>query len=248
LDESLQKYSCHQLAISFNGGKDSVVMLHLIDMALQMKQEQVGGHQLFASTSTPAEQRNSTSLPSCGEAYSMSKMVTLYFLLDNIFQEVTDYVGKAAKRYKLCLITLGEFKLGLEKVKAEYPVQAIFMGTRKIDPHGETLQPFQPTDPGWPQFMRINPILDWKYHEVWAFIQYFNLEYCSLYDQGYTSIGQQHNTRPNPALAYRDDITGVLKYLPAYKLQDGTKEREGRGVAVIGDANVGSGGEARLTV
>ncbi len=47
-------------------------------------------------------------------------------------------------------------------------VQAIFVGTRRTDPHGGQLTSFDMTDGGWPRFMRIHPVIDWHYAEIWA--------------------------------------------------------------------------------
>lgn len=35
----------------------------------------------------------------------------------------------------------------------------------------------------------LNPIIDWKEHEVWDFININKLEYCCLYNQGYERLG-----------------------------------------------------------
>ena len=55
-------------------------------------------------------------------------------------------------------------KKGLEKYLAERPsIQAVFVGTRRTDPHGENLKHFDPTDAEWPDFMRVHPVIDWHY-------------------------------------------------------------------------------------
>jgi FAD synthetase len=101
------------------------------------------------------------------------------------------------------------------------------MGNRSTDPYSSQLNKFQMTDKGWPQVMRVFPILDWSYAEVWQVMLALSIDYCSLYDQGYTSLGNPENTSRNPALEYKDH-QGETSYKPAHTLQDGSEERAGR--------------------
>ncbi|KAF9626740.1 hypothetical protein IFM89_038958 [Coptis chinensis] len=56
-----------------------------------------------------------------------------------------------------------DFKSGLEALLKEKPTKAIFLGTRIGDPNAVGQEQFSPSSPGWPPFMRVNPILDWSY-------------------------------------------------------------------------------------
>lgn len=39
------------------------------------------------------------------------------------------------------------------------------------DPNAADQETFCPSSVGWPAFMRVNPILEWSYHDVWGFLQ-----------------------------------------------------------------------------
>lgn len=61
--------------------------------------------------------------------------------------------------------------------------------------------------------MRINPVLNWAYRDVWAYLRQLDALVCPLYYKGYTSLGSTQDTEPNPALL-RSDGT----FAPAHEL------------------------------
>lgn len=81
-----------------------------------------------------------------------------------------DFVSTSTEQYHLDLVRYGlPMRRALEAYLLDRPsVRAIFMGTRRTDPHSEFLAHFSPTDADWPQFMRVNPLIDWHYAEIWA--------------------------------------------------------------------------------
>lgn len=93
------------------------------------------------------------------------KLQAVYIVSPHPFAEVDDFVVSSAAEYRLDIsrYTL-PMKQGLETFLTDRPgMRAIFVGTRRTDPHGGALKHFDPTDPGWPAFMRIHPVIDWHY-------------------------------------------------------------------------------------
>ena len=72
--------------------------------------------------------------------------------------------------------------------------------------------------------MRVHPVIDWHYAEVWAFLRYLEVGYCELYDLGYTSLGGLGDTHQNPALR----LENTERFRPAYELVEDEEERLGR--------------------
>lgn len=120
-----------------------------------------------------------------------------------------------------------DFKGEVKKLIDSQGTKAIIMGNRRSDPWSRDLEPICKSSPGWPEFIRVFPILDWNYNQVWHFLRAYEQPYCSLYDEGYTSLGEMDNSQKNPHL--REELEdGTIRYLPAYMLTDEDKERESR--------------------
>ena len=69
-----------------------------------------------------------------------------------------------------------------------HQLQAAILGTRRTDPYSKDLEYFTQSTPQFGNFMRVFPILDWKYAHIWNFIHYFKIPYCLLYDKVYIYI------------------------------------------------------------
>ncbi|KAL2229381.1 UNVERIFIED_CONTAM: FAD synthase [Sesamum indicum] len=212
IQRALALYSVEEVAFSFNGGKDSTVLLHLLRAGYYM-------HKAGTNLSTRDPVNDETTFP----------IRTIYFESSSAFPEINSFTYDTAFVYKLQMdIIRLDFKSGLEALLKDKPIRAIFLGVRIGDPTAVGQEQFSPSSPGWPPFMRVNPILDWSYRDVWAFLLTCKVQYCSLYDQGYTSIGSIHDTVPNALLCHTKTDNSEEKYKPAYLLPDGRLERAGR--------------------
>jgi FAD synthetase len=101
---------------------------------------------------------------------SPATLQAIYIAPPDPFPEVEDFVETSTQQYRLDLRRYSvPMRSALEAYLHDRPtVKAIFMGTRRTDPHCEFLTHFSPTDKDWPQFMRVNPVIDWHYVEIWA--------------------------------------------------------------------------------
>ncbi|KAK5121721.1 hypothetical protein LTR85_004596 [Meristemomyces frigidus] len=227
LEEALERYSLDELSLSYNGGKDCLVLLVLYLSALHT----------HSTKGTNADDINSDAHPPPPRLPQTLRSV--YIISPHPFKEVDDFVDDSLRTYHL---DLARYAKPMKEAFADYlgdykEVKAIFVGTRRTDPHGGSLKYFDPTDRGWPSFMRIHPVIDWHYAEIWTFIRELEIPYCPLYDMGYTSLGGTTDTHPNPALAVKDDPGGE-KYRPAFELVEDEAERLGRDRIMVatGDA------------
>lgn len=218
IHKALKQYSLDEISLSYNGGKDCLVLLILFLSAIATSG--VGEPKTKQTLSSPIFSKSKIS------SLFPHRLHSVYVMAPHSFPEVDAFVTTSATAYGLDLV---RYSLPLKAALTRYlednkVIKAIFVGTRRSDPHGKLLTHFNETDNGWPSFMRVHPIIDWNYSEIWAFILHFRIPYCTLYDQGYTSLGGINDTHPNPALR----VDNLETYKPAYELSDDDAERLGR--------------------
>jgi len=216
----LRRYKLENLSISFNGGKDCLVLLIL-----------------FLASLPPYLPSPSNPTSSASGEKEEGRINSVYVTTTYPFPQVDAFVQTCIRTYHLSLTRYSQpMKSSFERYLQDNPnVQAIFVGTRRTDPHGELLSHFDVTDHGWPKFMRVHPVVDWGYKDVWGFLRELQVPYCVLYDMGYTSLGGTKDTHPNPALLedgteIQEDEGGEKKrrFRPAYELVEDGQERLGR--------------------
>ncbi|KAK9846826.1 hypothetical protein WJX84_007716 [Apatococcus fuscideae] len=213
IERTLDIFGSNSTALSFNGGKDSTVLLHLVRAAVALKAREP--QNLLASVETAPQDAPG----------GLGGVLTFMFERTDDFKEIIEFGQLSDRLYDLKMNKLqGDFKPGLATFISEHSIRAILIGTRSSDPNAKGQDKFCPSSKGWPPFMRVNAVLDWEYEDVWAFLRAVGVQYCPLYDKGYTSLGAIHNTLQNSALL-RPDGT----YAPAHELSHGELERVGRG-------------------
>ncbi|XP_044270845.1 FAD synthase-like isoform X2 [Tribolium madens] len=201
IENCLQQFGLENIFVSFNGGKDCTVLLHLVLTVVRRKYPQ-----------------HSHPIP------------CLYVQSESPFPEQDEFIDLCKCYYNLKIMTLKSgIKDALAHTLQQFPnYKACFMGTRRTDPFSGDLSVFQMTDANWPQILRVSPVLDWHYSDIWDYLLLYKVPYCKLYDLGFTSLGNTVNTERNPSLKCYDPFDGSEFYLPAYKLLKEGKERNGR--------------------
>ncbi|KAI3380258.1 hypothetical protein SNEBB_010635 [Seison nebaliae] len=192
------RYKCNEISVAFDGGKDGSVVLFLYYFIQFIR--------------------------TCNKQQSLVLFRVVAPDKNDHFNELNEYVNLIEENYN-CRIRKYETNLknALYQFQEDEPeIKVVLMGNRRKDPYSYNMKYEEWTDNNWPRYLRVFPILNWTYHEVWYFLLRMNLPYCSLYDQGYTSLGRRSCTNRNEKLFIKD------RYLAAYYLENEDDERHGR--------------------
>jgi FAD synthetase len=210
IHRAIDIFGLEGVCFSFNGGKDSTVVLHLLRIVIAKRVLEEA--QLAEKARLEASTSNAKTVTSPRQCFvspalldeddlearveqAMKRVPVMYFDSHDQFPEVRDFIELCVANYSLnCHVYKCSFVEGVKDILEKLGIKGIYMGVRGGDPHTEDLEHYSPSTPGWPAFLRVNPILRWTYADVWSFLRECKLEYCNLYDHGYeiTKTGTAH--------------------------------------------------------
>ncbi|KAI4838844.1 FAD synthetase [Plasmodium brasilianum] len=207
--------------LSFNGGKDAVVVLHLFRCAYARYLYDVKGER-----KKPKLIYFKDDISEFPEVYHfLNECVYMYDFNISVIKgtwrsSITNFVENYQKQYQI--VMTDQMKVSPNDSCPFFPIITFINGTRYNDTYSEKLQILNISSREFPPYLYLNPIFYWTYGAIWTFILYFKFDYCILYDHGYSSIGSLNDTIKNEFLKCNDC------YLPAYFLKNWGYERHNR--------------------
>lgn len=165
--------------VTFTGGKDSTVLLHLVKTVVGI-QSRVNILHINTTVKFP-EIMN-----------FIDKMVKLYNL--NLYRYTnTEALSRGLKIAKNVTECCGELKINaLKQAIEKFKIEVLFVGIRwdeQVARYEERIYIRKDNH------LRVHPITPFTEKDIWDYIKMFNIPYCSLYAQGYRSIGCMPCTR-----------------------------------------------------
>jgi phosphoadenosine phosphosulfate reductase len=163
------------MAVSFSGGKDSVVALDLAVRAGVTKAVYCDTTADFDETVAYVEKVR--------DFYGI-ELIVVRGAAD--FFDSIEHVGLPTRRARWCCEV---HKYGpIARYARERGVRAFITGLRRNESPRRTLYTERDQNPMIP-VLQINPILDWTSKDIWEYIHAYHIPYNPLYDKGLKRIG-----------------------------------------------------------
>jgi phosphoadenosine phosphosulfate reductase len=159
--------------VAFTGGKDSTVLLSLVKSVVGME---VPVKILHIDTTVKFPQIMKF----------IDKMVTLYNL--ELYRHTnTLALEKGLKIAQNVSECCGELKINaLKQAIEKFKVEVLFVGVRWDEQYARYHERIFAKKEN---HIRVHPIAPFTEKDIWEYIKSFNIPYCSMYDEGYRSIG-----------------------------------------------------------
>lgn len=165
------------LPVAFSGGKDSLVVLHI---ALEVNPE----IPVLYNNTTVEFPETLMYVKSLEEDWNLNLYMTH---CETPFLSAVRNRGWATHENRWCCKPYKEQPA--YEFLLSHGFQAEITGTTRTESiYRRSLSPIK-IPKKEPRIIRVNPIYDWNYWEVWAYINSNNLPYNPLYDKGYRRIG-----------------------------------------------------------
>lgn len=188
--------------LAFSGGKDSVVVKALADMA-EVKYD---AHYAITSVDPPELVQFVKTFPDVIRERQYWKKDGLYHKAGDpitMWNLIPEKKIPPTRIARYCCAYLkesqGEDRFVITGVrKAESAKRAKTRGgLETAEKKSQWIDIYDPDNPTPEMFYHcktharrtLNPIYDWTTEEVWEFIKEYNVPYCELYDKGYTRLG-----------------------------------------------------------
>lgn len=226
------------VGVAFNGGKDSIVALELLAEAAQgwdnMRRLAVTDLSTLTQPMTPTTTTSTVITKPSSSSISIAapvfpdtalttfhtnvRLVLFYFDEDEEFEELHQFRHAYCDRRGLvlhpipCKGSKGQNKQSALWSLHHLGMHVVVLGTRRSD--GECCGQsgaLQWTSAGWAPMWRCAPLFEWTTCQVWQYIKQQHVDYCALYDAGYSSLGAPSKTVKDPRLRRADG-----SYAPAW--------------------------------